>query len=224
MKKTALLVLSIFFVCISACVSQKHYHVYQENNSGENPGYFATDMLQHEFESAERVLQIMEKAANCLNKGDFITQETFRSIIEINREFLDKSHQEKEDKILFPFLKSLRGSEKKDFLGRLLMDHVTARDKIRDMLMSTSSISQGKKAKKKFTKIVYAYIKHMKKHMHMEEEILFPWINKVLTHEEQLTLMNNFKEKEKDFVQADTQGKYTAMIEELERQLGLCPE
>jgi len=207
---------------LSACTSPKHYQVYQDNKRVENAGPFATDKLLDEFETTERVLHILEKATGCLNKGEFISKETFRSIIGICSDFTNKRHQEMEDRVIFPFLKSIRGSEKKDFLGRLLMDHVSARDMIREISESINTIYQGKKAKKKFTKTVNAYLKHVRKHIQIEKKVLFSWINKVLDHEEQLILIDKCNEKEREFIQAGMYEKYTAMIEKLEEQ-PLCP-
>ncbi|MDO8141609.1 MAG: hemerythrin domain-containing protein, partial [Candidatus Brocadiales bacterium] len=135
-----------------------------------------------------------------------------------------KCHLEKEDKALFPFLKDVRGGEKKDFLGQLLMEHVSARDEIRNLSGAINYIYQGKKAKKKIIKIARAYIKFMDKHIHTEEKVLFPWINKVLTSDEQMILIRKFEAMEKEDIDGGVHEKYTVVIERLEEQLGLCTE
>ena len=55
------------------------------------------------------------KCLNCLDNGKPVSKETFNEIIDVINGFIHKCHQEKEDKLLFPFLKNVRGGEKKDF-------------------------------------------------------------------------------------------------------------
>lgn len=223
MKKPFVPAVISFCICISACTSSKN-HIYQGHKYIENQRPSATGMLQQEFKTMKRVLLILEKAADDLNAGNPVSQETFYKIVEIISNFSDKLHQEKEDKILFPFLKDIQGNGKKDFLGRLLMEHVSARDKIRDLSESIINIYQGKKEKKKITKIAHSYIKYVEKHIYTEERTLFPWINKTLTPDEQAVLLKKFEDAEKEYIRAGVYEKYIGMIEELEKQSGLYPE
>lgn len=211
--------------CLStfACAPST-YHLYEEHKHTEDPDASATKFLHLEFDTTRRVLQILENASYCLDNDKPVSKETFNEIIEIINGFTHRCHQEKEDKVLFPFLKNVRGGEKKDFLGQLLMEHVSARDEIRNLSAAVNYIYQGKKAKKKIIKIARAYIKFMDKHIHTEEKVLFPWMNKVLTRDEQMILIKKFESMEKEDIDAGVHEKYTVMIERLEEQLGLCTE
>lgn len=211
--------------CLStfACTPST-YRIYEEHTHTENTDSFATEILHLEFDTTRRVLQILENASNCLENGKPVSKETFNEIIDVINGFIHKCHQEKEDRLLFPFLKNVRGGEKKDFLGQLLMEHVSARDEIRNLAGAVNYIYQGKKAKKKITKIARAYIKFMDKHIRMEEKVLFPWMNKVLTRDEQMILITKFEAMEKEDIDAGVHEKYTAVIERLEEQLGVCAE
>ena len=223
MKSFFILIIVTSCICISACTSPK-YRIYQEHKHIENTNPSVTDILHYDFDAIKRVLQILEKASNCLDQDKPISKETFSDIVQIITGFSDKHHQEKEDKVLFPALKVKNEGEKKDFLGRLLMEHVSARDEIRNLAGALNNFYQGKKAKKKITKIARSYIKHMEKHIEMEEKILFPWINKTLTSDEQAMFMKKFETLEKEDIEAGVHEKYSAMIERLEQQLELCSE
>ena len=50
------------------------------------------------------------------------------------------------------------------------MEHVSARDEIRNLAGAVNYIYQGKKAKKKIIKIARRYVKFMDKHIHTEEK------------------------------------------------------
>lgn len=223
MKRFFIPIVVTFCVCISACTPPK-YRIYQEHKHIETANPSVTEILHYDFDVIKRVLQILETAANCLDEDKPVSKETFRDIVQVISGFSDKHHQEKEDKVLFPALKVKNEGEKKDFLGRLLMEHVSARDEIRNLDRALINFYQGKKAKKKIAKIARAYIKHMEKHIEMEEKILFPWINKVLTPDEQAMFMKKFEALEQEHIEAGVHEKYSAMIERLEQQLGLCSE
>ena len=200
------------------------YRIYEEQKHTENPDASATELLHLEFDTTRRVLQILENASNCLDNDKPVSKETFNEIIDVINGFTHKCILEKEDKVLFPFLKEVRGGEKKNFLGQLLMEHVSARDEIRNLSAAVNYIYQGKKAKKKIIKIARAYLKFMDKHIHTEEKVLFPWMNKVLTRDEQMILIKKFESMEEEDIVAGVHEKYTTMIERLEEQLGVCAE
>jgi len=226
MKKIFITIAVISCMCISACTptSSKYTTPKDSKHIDENPHVYATEILNRDFDVIKRVLQILEKVSNCLDNGEPISRETFGEIIGIINEFSERRHQEKEEMVLFPLLKVERGGEKKDFLGRLLMENVSARDQMRDLADAINNVYQGKKAKKQITKIAYGYIKWTKKHMQTEEKILFPWVNKILTDDKQGILIEKFEAMEKEEIIAGRYEKYMTMIERLENQLGLCLE
>ncbi len=223
MKKIFISITLISCLSASACTHPTH-RIYEEHTHAENPDLSASEILHLEFDTTRRVLQILENASNCLDNDKPVSKETFNEIIEIINGFTHRCHQEKEDRVLFPFLKEVRGGEKKDFLGQLLMEHVSARDEMRNLASAVNYLYQGKKAKKKIIKIARSYIKFMDKHIHTEEKVLFPWMNKVLTRDEQMILIKNFEAMEKEDIEAGVHEKYTVMIEKLEVQLGICSE
>ncbi len=212
-----------FCVSISACAPPK-YRIYQAHTHTERLSPSVTDILHNDIDVMKRMLMILDKASYCLDHDKPVSKETFQDIVDVISGFSDKHHQEKSDKVLFPALKVKNDGEKKDFLGRLLREHVSARDEIRNLTGALNGIYQGKKAKKKITKIARSYIKHMEKHIEMEEKILFPWINKVLTLDEQAMFIKRFETLEQEDIEDGVHEKYSAMIERIEQQLGLCTE
>lgn len=222
MKKIYLSVAIISWVCIGGCFFGKNNRI-GENNLIETRPTYATEILIQEFDYIERIAWVLKNAVECLNKNDErVTRETFDEIVEVIREFSDKRHQEKEDAVLFPFLKNMHGNENKDLLGQLLMEHVSLRDKIRDLSVDLNSIYMGKKAKKKITKTANAYINYTKKHILMEKKKLFPWINEMLKSDEQAMLIKQFEDMKKAEVDSGIYEKYTIMIQSLEGQVRGC--
>lgn len=223
MKKIIASIIVTACIFPSACAPQTH-RIYQEHTHTEDTETFATEILHREFDTTRRVLQILENGAHCLESGESVSKETFNEIIDVINSFTHKRHQEQEDWALFPFLKDVRGGEKKDFLGQLLMEHVSARDEMRNLAGAVNYIYLGKKSKKKIIKIARRYVKFMEKHINTEEKVLFPWINKVLTRDEQTILIEKFETMEKEDIESGIHEKYTALIEKLEEQLGIYSE
>ncbi|MEP9412688.1 MAG: hemerythrin domain-containing protein [Candidatus Brocadia sp.] len=222
-KKIFISAVVVSCLSISACASSK-YRVYQDCRHTKGTASSVTDVLHYDLDVVKRVIHILKRASNCLEKDEFVSKEIFDDIVEVISGFSDRHHQEKEDKILFPVLKIKDEGKKRDFLGRLLMEHVSARDEIRNLAKAINNIHHGKKAKRRIIKVARSYIKHMEKHIEMEEKILFPWINKVLTTDEHAMLIKKFEDMEREDIEAGVHEKYSAMIERLEQQLGLCSE
>ena len=114
MKNIIISITIISCLSASACTPST-YRIYEEHKHAENPDLSASEILHLEFDTTRRVLQILENASNCLDNGKPVSKETFNEIIDVINGFIHKCHQEKEDKLLFPFLKNVRGGEKKDF-------------------------------------------------------------------------------------------------------------
>lgn len=218
MKRFLVPLTVIFCVCNTACSVPQH-RIYPEHTHIKNTNLSVTDILHNDFDIVKRMLHLLGKATYCLENGKPVSKGNFQDLIKIISEFSDKHHQEKEDKVLFPALKVKNDGEKKDFLGRLLMEHVSARDAIRNLTSALVNFDQGKKARRKIAKIAHSYIKQMEKHIEMEEKILFPWINKVLTADEQAMFIKKFEDMEKEDIADGVHEKYSAMIEMLEKQL-----
>jgi len=222
MKKTYLFVTIFSWVCIGGCFSGTSNHI-GENKRSETRPISVTDILSRDFDYMERMALVLKNAVECLNKSDErVSRETFNEMIEVIRGFSDKRHQEKEDALLFPFLKNMYGNENKDILGQLLMEHVSLRDKIRDLSVDINSFYLGKKAKKKIAKTANAYINYTNKHIRMEKKKLFPWINEMLKSDEQAMLVKKFEDIQKAEADSGLYEKYTIMIQSLEGQVRGC--
>ncbi len=222
MKKIYLFAVIISGVCLGGCFFSKNNRI-NENNRVEARTTNVTDILNQDFDYMERMAVVLKNAVECLNKGDDrVTRETFTEIVEVIRDFSDKRHQEKEDAVLFPFLKDVHGNENKDLLGQLLMAHVSLRDKIRDLSVSLNGMYLGKKAKKKIANNANTYIRYTMKQINMEKKKLFPWITEMLKSDEQAMLVKKFEDMKKTEVDSGAYEKYTIMLQSLEGQVSGC--
>ena len=103
------------------------------------------------------------------------------------------------------------------------MEHISARDRKRALSNAVKGISLGKKARKTIKKAGYGYIKYVKKHLQTEEKVLFPWIDTLLSHDDQLALIERLNAVEEKYISNGLHEKYYIMVETLEKQLGILP-
>ncbi|MBM4054210.1 MAG: hypothetical protein FJ264_05960 [Planctomycetes bacterium] len=225
MKKYFLLFVILTCFPVVSCAN-KEYRVFDSFKNYEGSDAFATELLRADFLIQERILKILEKALILLEENDdSVTKKTFEEIIEVMSYFFDKCHFEKENAILFPFVKNVQGGlEKKDFLGQLLMEHISVRDRKRMLLNAIEEIHLGKKARKRIRKIGYGYIKFTQKHIKMEEKVLFPWLDELLSHDDQLALIERLNTVEVKDIDDGLHEKYSITIEKLENQLTVYSE
>ncbi len=224
MKKYYILFTIILCLPVFSCASKERITSDTFKNY-EGSHAFATELLRTDFILQKRVLGILEKAIMLMeNDDDSVHKETFENSIEVMSYFFDICHIEKENEILFPFVKNVQGGmEKKDFLGQLLMEHISARDRKRALSDAVKGISLGKKARKRIRKVGYGYIKYVKKHLKTEEKVVFPWIDTLLSHDDQLALIERLNAVEEKYISNGLHEKYFIMVETLEKQLGISP-
>ncbi|WP_169704134.1 hemerythrin domain-containing protein [Candidatus Kuenenia stuttgartiensis] len=224
MKKYCLLCIIILCLPVFSCANKERITSDSFKNY-EGSHAFTTELLRTDFALQKRVLITLEKAIMLMEDNvDSVSKETFEKSIEVISYFFDICHIEKENEILFPFVKNIQGGmEKKDFLGRLLMEHISARDRKRALSDAVKGISLGKKARKTIKKAGYRYIKYVKKHLQTEEKALFPWIDTLLSHDDQFALIERLNAVEEKYISNGLHEKYFIMVETLEKQLGILP-
>ena len=64
----------------------------------------ATKVLRHEHEAILKILDVTEKVANRLERGEAVRQEVLANLQEFFRLFADQCHHGKEEDLLFPLL------------------------------------------------------------------------------------------------------------------------
>jgi hemerythrin-like domain-containing protein len=117
-------------------------------------------------------------------------------------EFPERLHHTKESELLFPKVRS-RSPQAREVLDRLDRDHARGERAIRDLehnllaFETMAGTSQLEARREKFEAAVRHYIEFYLDHMHVEESVVLPLAEKVLTAEDWAELDAAF-EKNRD--------------------------
>jgi len=182
----------------------------------ENEAVFerATEALKHDHRVIEKVLAVLERLTESSVGASL---ETWRKAIDFIRNFADKCHHLKEEKIFFPALEERGIPREGGPIGMMLTEHEEGRGYVR--LMAAALLLAEEDPKAAETSLLdnaRAYLRLLRQHIRKEDEILFEMADEVLTQEDQNKLLREFEEHEAKEMEAGVHEKYLKIAEELE--------
>lgn len=179
----------------------------------------AADVLKHEHRLIEKVLSVLEEFAADPQTGSF---QAWGKVLEFIREFADKCHHLKEEKIFFPALEGHGVSVAGGPLGVMLEEHELGRAYVKEMREALERWKKGEEdAKAALSENARAYLRLLKDHIQKEDEVLFVMADEVFTDEEQKKLVHQFETHEQEEMGLGVHEKYLEFVQELEG-LGGC--
>jgi hemerythrin-like domain-containing protein len=147
-------------------------------------------------------------------------------------EFPERLHHAKESTLLFPMLRGL-GSESDVVLDRLDREHARGEHAIRELeheLLGFEMMGetvQGPRRRERFETAMNAYIDFYLSHMHVEETLVLPLAERVLTEGQWRELDDAFEENRDPLTHYDADGPYRPVFQKilmhLPAPLGLGP-
>lgn len=141
---------------------------------------------------------------------DLKTKEGRRIImsgIDMIRSYADRFHHAKEEDILFKYF-----DESKEIIQVMYKDHTKARTFVQNMLKSIELNDD-----RLFKVNLLAYRDLLSHHIIKEDEILYPWMDKILTEAQVLELEIKFTEA--DYLSGITDKHYANLVSDLEKCL-----
>ncbi|MCP4337892.1 MAG: hypothetical protein GY799_03170 [Desulfobulbaceae bacterium] len=174
--------------------------------SKEAPHVFSAPMqlLVNEHVVIKRWLALIPSV---IEKIDLTTDEGLQIMVEgidLIRSYADRLHHAKEEDILFTYFDD---SEK--IFQVIYEDHRMARNHVKEMLTAME-----KKDIPSLSQHLTAYTILLAEHIKKEDEILFPWLDRQLTHDQVDELAKKFNQEDQK-LGVDTK-KYTSFLDRLE--------
>ena len=149
----------------------------------ERPARGAVDILIREHDVIQRVLHLLETAANLLDHRRPVPEGFQRWSVEFFRDFADRLHHAKEEQVLFPALLRRGGVSMESGIARLVADHVQNRVYVAQLrefdLADRTQCEQ-------FAALAHAYVEHLRDHIFREHNEIFAAAARVLTERELL--------------------------------------
>ncbi len=174
----------------------------------------ATEALKKEHRVIERVLAVLEELTR--TPGE-VNSATWEKALDFIRNFADKCHHLKEEKILFPALEEHGIPREGGPIGMMLMEHEEGRGYVRGMTDALAHVKDTPdSAKKTLVENASAYLRLLSQHINKEDDVLFQMADEVLTPEEQKQLLREFEEHEAKEMGTGIHDKYLKIVLELE--------
>ncbi len=174
----------------------------------------ATEALMSDHRTIEKVLSLVEK----LVAGSVeVSLETWGKTVDFIKNFADKCHHLKEEKVLFPFLETKGVPREGGPIGMMLLEHEEGRGYVRAMAEALAHGGENPDMTKGvLIENAGAYLRMLKQHIMKEDEVLFPMADDALSDEEQRKLLREFEEHEEREIGAGVHEKYVKLAQELE--------
>lgn len=176
-----------------------------------------TEELKEEHRVIERMLDIVWKACEGLDKGKDVDPALFVGAAEFFKNFADKCHHSKEEKLLFEKMIARGVPRTSGPIAVMLIEHEDGRAHVRKI----ADLSSGKptpQAKKQLIGAARGYVRLLSAHIEKEDNILYPMADNLLREEDQEELERGFEGVERDVMGPGVHEKYHKMIEKWEEK------
>ena len=173
----------------------------------------ATDALKHEHRIIEKVLAALQGFTESPGKARL---ENWGKAVDFIRNFADRCHHLKEEKIFFPALEKKGIARDGGPIGMMLTEHEEGRSYVRAITEALTDEGEGEELPKAdLVENARAYLSLLHEHIRKEDEILFNMADEVLSSEEQKKLLREFEEHEAKEIGTGIHEKYLRMVQEL---------
>ncbi|HEX2922793.1 MAG TPA: hemerythrin domain-containing protein, partial [Chloroflexota bacterium] len=180
----------------------------------------ASDVLRNEHRAVERVLRVLERAADRLDAQEPVSMEVFEDSLDFLRNFADKCHHAKEEAVLFPAMARAGVPVDKGPIGVMLAEHEEGRAYIRAMVDAVEDCKRGNAAAREaLARNARAYASLLEQHIRKEDDVLFPMGDRVLPDADQEALVAEFDRIEAEQIGPGVHERYHQMIDELDQEV-----
>lgn len=176
-----------------------------------------TDDLMNEHRVIERMLAVVSKATDRLERGEEVDKAVFEDAVDFFKNFADRCHHGKEEKLLFEKMMERGVSGEVGPIAVMLREHEDGRAHVR-RIADLSSKKLDKKNSQELIHHARGYVELLSQHIQKEDNILYPMANQILTSEDQKELEKGFEEVEEKVMGPGVHERYHDMIERWEKR------
>jgi hemerythrin-like domain-containing protein len=165
----------------------------------------------------ERMLAVVSKAADRLERGEAVDDKVFVGATDFFKNFADKCHHGKEEKLLFEKMIERGMSGEVGPVAVMLREHQDGRAHVKKMA-ELAGVKKDTKTSNELIRHTRGYVELLSQHIQKEDHILYPMANQILTTEDQEELKEGFEKVEEEVMGPGTHERYHHMIEEWEEK------
>ncbi len=182
-----------------------------------------TEDLKTEHRAIERMLAVLEAAAQRLESGQPVRPGLLREAVDFVRNFADRCHHGKEEENLFPRMEAAGVPRAGGPLGVMLLEHDQGREHVAAIANAIDAYEGGDGAAAgTIAENASRYVGLLRQHIGKEDNVLFPMADRVLSPDDQRELEQRFEEIETEVMGPGVHERYHRLLDDLERELGLA--
>ncbi|MDP2857785.1 MAG: hemerythrin domain-containing protein [Bacillota bacterium] len=182
----------------------------------------ATEVLKTEHRAIERMLAVLETAAQRLEQGQRVRPDMLREAVDFVRNFADRCHHSKEEENLFPRLEARGVPREGGPIAVMLSEHEQGRAHVGAMAGAIDAYEGGdESAALTIAENARAYVELLREHIMKEDNVLFARADRVLSPADQQELEQRFEQIETEVMGPGVHERYHRLLDDLERELGL---
>lgn len=177
-----------------------------------------SDVLIDEHRGIERMLDVVDRAAAAVERGNPVPPNLFVDAATFFSSFADRCHHGKEEKHLFPALERRGVANAGGPIGQMLQEHDQGRAYIRLMREEGEKYAAGAlQDPDLLVDAVRGYVNLLRQHILKEDRILFRLSDQLLTPTDQRELLEACERVEREEMGEGEHERFDAMIDQLER-------
>lgn len=181
-----------------------------------------TEILMEEHRVIEQVLECLEKMVAQAIERNTLDPEPSREAVAFFQGFADRCHHGKEEAHLLPLMEARGLPQNEGPTRRVRLEHEQGRVHVQEMDKAIERASSGDaEALRAFVAHARSFMVLLRKHIQKEDDLLFPMANKVLSEQDQRTLMERFERVESEEMGQGTHEKFHAIADRLADRYGV---
>ena len=176
----------------------------------------ATDALEHEHRTIEKIVRVMGVLVDELAENRDIDDDVLRDLCQFLQVYGHQCHHGKEESYLFPMLESHGVPEEGCPLGALRHEHERSRALTQELVQASAEYAANRHhSSSTLSEVLRNLAQFYPAHIWKEEYLLFPLARKVLSEEDDQRLLREFESVESD-IYSYAHESYEQLATELE--------
>lgn len=176
------------------------------------------EKLEAEHQNILKGISLLQEGADRLEKGDKVSADFFRKLIDFIRNYADKYHHAKEEDILFVEMEKAGFPTSGGPVGVMLFEHDQGRGFVSRMADAVEKYDSGESsALSTIVENAHGYIYLLRQHIEKEDKVLYPMAANALGDTGVEAMQGDFDRVEKE--KTGTEERYTGLLKELRSYL-----
>ncbi|MBN1303471.1 MAG: hemerythrin domain-containing protein [Anaerolineales bacterium] len=178
----------------------------------------ATEILMAEHRTIERMLDVLDTAAQRISSGGAVPPDLFLKAVDFIKNYADGCHHNKEEDVLFVALIEHGMSREQGPVAVMLAEHVEGRRLTGAMREAAEQMQAGdQSAASRVTENALGYVKLLRQHIQKEDQILFPMSDRTIPVEQHQAVNADFDEMAKGEAENGLHERYLGLVSDLEK-------